>query len=243
MSATVAPAKQASLWEDFIDVLYAPASVFDRRREGKFGAALVTLMVIFGVAFFATKPLMQPLLDRGIEQGIERMRAQGQTEEQIAAARPTVEKFGNISMSVAGVVGMPILVFVSALILWLVGKLFDSKASYGQVAMVATYANVPRLLGMLLGAGILAMKDPATLPPIPQMSVGPALLLGPDASPVMAALLSRFDLFTIWVTVLSGIGIAVVGRTTRGKGLATAFATWVIATVLTVAQIWASTQS
>ena len=175
MSATVAPAKQPSLWEDFIDVLYAPAAVFDRRREGKFGAALLTLTVIFGVAFFATKPLMQPIFDRAMEQQVQRIQAQGMSAEQIEKARPTMEKFGNISQSVAGVVGVPILVFVSALILWLVGKLFDSKASYGQVATVVTYANVPRLLGMLIGAGILAMKDPATLPPIPQMSVGPAL--------------------------------------------------------------------
>ena len=243
MSATGAPAKQASRWEDFIDVLYMPATVFDRRREGKFGAALLTLAVIFGVAFFATKPLMQPIFDRAMEQQVVRMQEQGMSAEQIDKARPTMEKVGNVSTSVAGVAGMPILVFVSALILWLVGKLFDSKASYGQVAMVVTYANVPRLIGMLIGAGILAMKDPATLPPIPQMSVGPALLLGPDASPVMAALLSRLDLFTIWVTILSGIGIAVVGRTTRGKGLATSIATWVIATVLVVAQIWAATQS
>ena len=72
---------------------------------------------------------------------------------------------------------------------------------------------------------------------------GPALLLGPDSSPVLAAFLSRLDIFTLWVTVLSGIGIAIVGRTTRGKGFVASVATWALASALVVLQIWLSTQS
>jgi hypothetical protein len=240
MSATVAPAKPASLWEDFIDILYAPTSVFERRREGKFGAALLTLIVVFSAAYFATKPLMQPLMDRAMAQQVVKMQARGMSAEQIEKARPMMEKIGGISANVAGVVGVPLLVFVSALVLWLVGKAFESKASYGQVAMVVTYANVPRLLGLLSGAAILAVRDPATLPPIPQMSVGPALLLGPDASPVLSMLLARLDVFTLWVTVLSAIGLAIVGRIPRGKAFGAAIVTWLVATLVFVAQTWAA---
>ena len=57
-----APAK-ASLWEDFVDIFYAPSSVFARRSDGKFGLPLLLLIVIGVVLFFLTKNAMQPIMD------------------------------------------------------------------------------------------------------------------------------------------------------------------------------------
>ena len=38
---------KAGLWEDFVDIFYAPSSVFARRADGKFGLALLFLIVAF----------------------------------------------------------------------------------------------------------------------------------------------------------------------------------------------------
>ena len=63
MSATAAPAKPASLWEDFIDIFYAPTSVFARRREGKFGLALLVYVILATAVFSTARPMMQPIFD------------------------------------------------------------------------------------------------------------------------------------------------------------------------------------
>ena len=54
--ANVEPtAPKAGIWEDFVDIFVQPAQVFERRRDGKFGLALLALVVITGVLFFALR--------------------------------------------------------------------------------------------------------------------------------------------------------------------------------------------
>ena len=76
-STPAAPAKPAALWEDFVDVFTQPAAVFDRRRDGRFGRALLALTVLGAVIFFATRPLVQPLFDRAMEYGMQQQVRQG----------------------------------------------------------------------------------------------------------------------------------------------------------------------
>jgi VanZ family protein len=45
------------------------------------------------------------------------------------------------------------------------------------------------------------------------------------------ALLGRIDLFTIWVTVLLAIGLAVVARIPRSRAAIAAVVVWVIGTL------------
>lgn len=48
---------KASLWEDFVDIFYAPSSVF-ARADGKFGKPLLFLVVVGAVLYFLTKNAM-----------------------------------------------------------------------------------------------------------------------------------------------------------------------------------------
>src|SRR5256714_15683978 len=57
-----APSK-AGLWEDFVDIFYAPSSVFARRAVGIFGLPLLFLIVVAAILVFLTKYAMQPLID------------------------------------------------------------------------------------------------------------------------------------------------------------------------------------
>ena len=54
---------RAGLWEDFVDIFYAPSSVFARRADGKFGMALLLLVVVGTVLVFVTKNATQPIMD------------------------------------------------------------------------------------------------------------------------------------------------------------------------------------
>jgi hypothetical protein len=71
--------------------------------------------------------------------------------------------------------------------------------------------------------------DPATLNGQYRVSLSAARFLDPDAaSPVFVGLLSRNDLFTIWVTGLLAIGLSVVARIPRQKAAIAAIIVWVI---------------
>jgi hypothetical protein len=55
--------------------------------------------------------------------------------------------------------------------------------------------------------------------------------IGPDGSPVLRALLSPFDVFTIWTLVLTAIGITCISKVKRGTAFAVVFG-WFAVVVL-----------
>src|SRR5665647_3394405 len=120
-----APSK-ASLWEDFIDIFYQPAAVFDRRREGKFGLALVVLVVVCAVLYLALRNGLAPIMDAEMAKATAAMSAKNAnlTSEQISSMTGTMEKFAVIGY----VVFLPIGVLLTGAILWAVSRLVDAKA-------------------------------------------------------------------------------------------------------------------
>jgi len=235
------PAKPAALWEDFVDIFTQPAAVFERRRDGRFGMALLILTLLSVVIFFATRPLVQPLIDRVMEYGMAQQVRQGaMTAEQAAQARQMMGGFAGVMTAVGAVFAVPMIVLLSALLLWLGGKAVEARMTFGQAMTVATYANVPRVfVGGVLGALLLAFVDVERFAPMLQSApLGPAFVLGADANPILVMLAQRFDLLTLWSTVLAGIGAAVMGRTTRGRGLAASAIVWGVATLYALYQGW-----
>src|SRR5207237_10836470 len=138
--AEPAPSK-ASLWEDFVDIFYAPSSVFARRADGKFGLPLLFLIVIGTVLFFLTKNAMQPIMDAEFaRQSAAAMRRNPSiTQEQIAQGRAFFETIAPFFFAI----GLTLSVFGTGLVVWLVGKLFDAKTSVAAAIMIATYSEVP----------------------------------------------------------------------------------------------------
>lgn len=221
-----APSK-TSLWEDFVDIFYAPSAVFARRADGKFGMALLLLIAVGTVLFFITKNAMQPIMDSEFaRQSAAAMRRDPNiTAEQMATGRGFFEKVAPFFFAI----GLTVSVFGTGLVLWLVGKLFDAKEGLTAAFMIATYSEVPRVVQILVNAAQALFMSPDKLNAINSVGLNPARFMDPDhASAVAIALASRFDLFTIWVTVLLAIGIYVVGKVSKQQAAIAATVTWVI---------------
>ncbi len=219
--------EKASLWEDFVDIFYAPSSVFARRSDGQFGMPLLLLIVVGTVLFFATKNAMQPIMDAEFaRQGAAAMRKNPNlTAEQLASSRGFFETIQPIFFAVV----LTISVFGTGLVLWLVGKLFDAKTSVAAAIMIATYSEVPRLVQILVNAAQALFMSPEKLNAVNSVAFNPARFMDPDhTSAVLIALASRVDLFTIWVTVLLAIGIHVVGKIPKQQAAIVAAITWVV---------------
>jgi hypothetical protein len=227
LDAGPAPATPASRWEDFIDIFYAPSSVYERRRNSGFGIPMLVVTVLIGVIFVANSGVMQPIMDAEFARGAAaQMRNNPQiTPEMMEKGRAIGETFAKIGAFVF----VPIAIFLTGLALWIVGKFFDARQTLAAAIMVAAYAYVPRVLESILNGVQGLLMDPASLDGRYRLSLGIGRFLDPNsASPVLLALVGRIDVFTIWVTVLLAIGLAVTGRIPRSKAAIAAVLVWVL---------------
>ena len=221
------PGSKASLWEDFVDIFYAPTSVFARRTDGKFGMPLLFLAVVCAVLAFLTKNAMQPVMDAEFARRTAQMMRQNPnlTAEQMASGRGFFETLGPLFFAI----GITISVFGTGLVLWAVGKLFDAKESAAAAIMIAAYAEMPRIVQILVNAAQGLFMPPEKLTSMYAIGLSPARFMDPDhASAVVMALASRIDPFVIWITVLLAIGLHVIGKIPKQQAYIAAAITWVV---------------
>ena len=130
------------------------------------------------------------------------------------------------------VIGPFILPLLLGVVVWISGKFVSATEQIGQACMIATYALIPRILDTALRVGQAFFMDPASLNGQARVTLSAARFLDPDTTSAgLIAILSRFDVFTIWCTILIGIGISVVARIPRARGMIAAVIVWVIATL------------
>jgi hypothetical protein len=225
--ANISTVPQASLWEDFIDIFTSPSEVFRRRESSGFGLQLLVLTVLFAVIILGTKSLVQPVIDAEMaRQGAHMMKSHPEiTAAQLQQQRAIGEKVGPIFIIIA----IPISAMLTGLVLWLVGKVFDSKQTGRAALMVATYALFPKVLATVAGAVIAYLSNPERLNGMTRLSVGLGALFDPDkTSPVLLALLARVDVFTLWQTALLAIGLQVTGKVSKTNSYIAAAIVWLI---------------
>ena len=75
---TAATTKQGSVWEDLLEVLWAPAAVFERSRSRGVGMFMLLLTIVLVVVLVATKNLLQPFVDANYDLQVIKMAEQGQ---------------------------------------------------------------------------------------------------------------------------------------------------------------------
>jgi hypothetical protein len=149
------------------------------------------------------------------------------TAEQLQMGRSIGEKIAKVGAFVF----VPVAIVMVGLAIWLVGKIFDSKQTLGAAIMVAAYSYVPRVLESVLGGLQLLLLDPAQLTGRLKLTLGVGRFLDPDGSAMVLALLGRVDVFTIWVTILLGIGLSVTGKIPRSKAMTAAAIVWFIGAI------------
>jgi hypothetical protein len=221
-----APAR-VGLWEDFVDIFYAPSSVFARRSDGKWGLPLLFLVLAGLILFFLTRNAMQPIMDAEFTRNSAAMMRKNPnlTAEQIATGRGFFETAAPLFFAI----GLAVSVIGTGIVLWLVGKLFDAKESVGAALMIATYSEVPRIVQLLVNAAQALFMSPDSLNSVNSVGFNVARFMDPDhASALAIAVASRVDLFTIWITVLLAIGLHVVGKIPKQQAAIAAAITWVV---------------
>jgi hypothetical protein len=229
-AAMVPAPSKASLWEDFIDIFYQPAAVFDRRRDGKFGLALVVLVVVCAVLYLALRNGLAPIMDAEMAKATAAMSAKNAnlTSEQISSMTGTMEKFAVIGY----VVFLPIGVLLTGAILWAVSRLVDAKETFAAAMMIATYSQIPRIVELVVNALQGLLLPPEQITSHYSVTLGVGRFLDPNTNPFVMTLLGGIDLFTIWTVVLMAIGLSVVAGIPRSKAAIAAVLVWLVGLII-----------
>lgn len=227
-SETAAPtppaAPKADLIEDFVDIFTSPGAVFARRANAGYGLVMLIVTVLIGVLFLVNKGTMQSIMDAEYARGIaEAMKKNPSlTEEQLASGK----KFADFFTSFGVFVSVPIALFLVGFGAWLTSKILGASISFSAATTIATYSYLPKVLESV-GVGVQGLLiDTNALTGRYQLTLGVGRFLDPQTSPGVLGLLGRVDVFTIWVSVLLGIGIGVVAKLPKNKAIAAGAIMW-----------------
>jgi len=148
---------------------------------------------------------------------------------------------------------MPVFVLVFVPIFYLAGAgvlalgmlLMQAQTTYKKILSVFAWTSCSiGLVTTILAMASLMVRDPQSLAdrdflnPAGLAPTNLAFLLADDSSPVLRALLSSLDVFSIWIIILLIIGLAVIGgsrKITRGKTAALVISLWCLIVLLKVA--------
>lgn len=229
MTATTAP-KTPSVWEDCIDIFTSPSEVFARRQNANWFVPMIIVTAVVFAIYLGTRSLTQSVFDADFARGMATaMRKNPQlTPDQIEKGKGAAQMFFLIAFLFA----VPVATVFVGFCLWLVGKLFDATIGFGAALVIAAYAEFPKIFQPIVGALIAFFSDPSTLTSVTKITASPAHFLDiSTTSPLLLVLLSRFDVFTIWCTILLGIGLAVIGKIPRSKAMIAAVIVWALSSV------------
>ena len=220
-------APTAAVWEDFVDIFYAPSHVFARRQNGSFWIPMLVVTILVGTVYFLTSGAMQPIMDAEFNrQAAAAMRKNPQINAE------AMERFRHIAGrvgQVAAFVTVPVIIAMIGTTLWLVGKLFDARQAFKAAMIVAAYSCVPKVIEAVSNGLQALMLDPSLLNGPFRVSLGVGRFIDPDtASPIVLALVGRMNVFTIWVTILLAIGLSVTGKIPRRRAAIAAAIVWIL---------------
>lgn len=224
---TAIPTK--NMFQRIAGVLFAPAETFaDIARRPDVLAPLVLLLAIGYVTTFIVMPMMD--WDSIVAAQTEQMQAKNPNISDADAERMArmTRSMGQVMGYIGPLLGA-ILWLIIAGVLLLAFRLMGGEGNFKQAFSATLYSWIPLTIFSILMTIVARARgsfDPmqaATL-----VKSNPAFLVDMKEQPVLFALLSSFDLFTIWTVILLIFGFAALARFSKAKSAAIIISLWLI---------------
>lgn len=226
--AVAATPEKAARWEDFIDVIFSPGQLFDRRAGEPWLKPFLILAAVSVALYYLLLPITGAMIQASM------------VENAPATATPAqVEQSARVMKLLFGVMA-PIFYFItvagSAIAIKFVAMLFDGNASWRQSFAISTFAYyITVLQSVAVAIGGFLKTTLGGQPSGTDASFGLLRFIDVGHDPLLRALLARTDLFAIWAGVLFAIGLVHVIGMPRGKAAITAALVWVLIALPAVA--------
>lgn len=224
---SVPAAEKASVWDDFLDIFYAPAQVFRRRANGNFWIPMLLVAVLMGALAYANRNIMRPVFDAEFARS---MTAAMQKNPQLT--QDAVNKMKDYSFAFAQygtAVMIPIMILIVAFVVWLLVKVFGSRISWNAALIITSFAMITRVVQQVAISVQGLVVNPANIVSRFSVQVGPGRFMNADTvQPMVGAVMDHLDLFVLWGVVLTAIGVAVIGKLPKAKAWAFGVTFWVV---------------
>jgi hypothetical protein len=213
-----------------VDALLAPTKAFNAIAERPTWLLPLIVMLVLAAAngLFMTQRLdfeaitRQAFADRGATPD------PAEIEQAVALQEKIAPIFGVVNPLVFGT-GFFLL---GALVFWVAFKMLGSELTYRSSLAAFSHAFVPTILGSLLNLPVVLRRESIDMSEV--MAGGNLLasnlgaLASEEASPVVRALLSSADVFSVWVMLLLILGYSIVGRVSRGSAAVAVVVIWLL---------------
>ena len=225
--ASTIQSEKVSVWEDFLDIFYAPAQVYRRRQNGNFWIPLLVVTVVMTVLTFANRNIIEPIFVTEFARGVPRMM---QANPQMTpAAVKKAQTIGFAAAQYGTIIWIPILALLLAFVAWLLAKAFEARLSWNAAMIVASFGLIPRVVQQVVLSVQGLLIDPATLTNRFSIELGPARFMDPAAiQPLMGAVLDHVELFGLWSVVLITIGVAAITKLPKARAWLFGLSFWIV---------------
>ncbi len=204
-----APQAEMSVVGRILRVFYAPSETFEAVAEQRSAADWLLPTIVVALAIFFSTYLTSPIY---VAEAMEQIR--GQT----SAEQPNVEGTGD-AIRISGLIAAPIMTFVmlfiGAAIYLLVGKLLGGLLGYGHCLAIVAYTSLISILQHLVKTPLALANETM------DVQIGLGMFLSEEAQKSFGgALLNSIDPFVVWMIVIAGLGLSIVGQIERSRAYA-----------------------
>ncbi len=221
------PAKGAV--ERLIGVLFTPGETFaDIARKPSFLVPLLLFTLVGYACTFLVMPRMD--WDSLMAQQAEQMKKQrpNMSESDLEQVGKMGKAMGKVTSYIAPLLSL-LWYLVVALILFGAVRVMGGEGTFKQAFSATLYAWMPLFLfSIILTIVVIARGtiDPMTM--ATAVKSNPAFLMDMKEQPVLFALLSSLDVFTIWTIVLLIFGFSALSKLSWAKTAAIVVTLWVV---------------
>lgn len=214
----VPPSSFWSTWEDALDIFYSPSEVFQRRRDGRYGMALLILIAVSIGVYFLSAQVNEAIFDIEFKKGIAAQAAAGQplNEKQLAEMKAFSAKFSSLF-----VYALPffsaIAAWVTGLVLMLLGNVMGGKFTYGKATALGVLAGFPELLNRAAVGAQGLVLDPSTITSKYSFALSAARFLPDTSNSLVLKMAAIADPFVLWSGFLVGLGAHIIGDMEKEK--------------------------
>jgi hypothetical protein len=225
---------EVSTGSTLTDIFFEPGKVFEAlRARPRFlvaGLILLVLTCIMTLVLYLRVDMGQLIR--------ERMERSPNAAQQTEAQREMGVRIGKIAGAVFIPLSVPVTIAAGAA-LYLLGVLaFGGTIKYKQALAVWTYSSLPPgVLAAIIWIAVLLLKSADTVDPNRLMVTNPGAFMSEEASPVMVALLSQFDLLRFYGMFLAALGLRKVGKLSSGGAWTIVIGLWLIGVLLSVGRV------
>jgi len=199
-----APQAEMSVVGRILRVFYAPSETFEAVAEQRSAADWLLPTFIVAAVVFVSTYITSPIY---MAETMEQM----QQQEQSGAMEGTGDAI-LISTLIAAPVMMFVMLFIGAAIYLLVGKLLGGLLGYGQCLAIVAYTSLIAILQHVVKTPLVLANETMNV------QIGLGMFLSEEARKNFGgALLSSIDPFIVWMIVIAGLGLSIVGQIERSR--------------------------